>query len=88
MASAHWLSANAAVGKKLCFPIIGSPKEYRYGKRRRRFSVILGFSEEEEKKNSSFLFFFNLTLHFSLSLQLENPLPKNTTNNINKTQGA
>ena len=31
MASAHWLSANAAVGKRLCFPIIGSPKEYRYG---------------------------------------------------------
>ena len=32
MASAHWLSANAALGKRLCFPIIGSPKEYRYGK--------------------------------------------------------
>lgn len=31
MASAHWLEANAAAGKKLCFPIIGSPKEYRYG---------------------------------------------------------
>ena len=30
MASLHWLSANAATGKTLCYKIIGGPKEYYY----------------------------------------------------------
>lgn len=30
MASAHWLQANAATGKPLCYKIIGGPKEYFY----------------------------------------------------------
>lgn len=30
MASAHWLQANAAIGKTLCYKIIGGPKEYFY----------------------------------------------------------